>query len=364
MPARAAVDRLDAREQLLVQEHLRLERRRASALPLPAIFSSASLVLAPVSAVEDHLDARQQSVRCARARRSCCRRSAARGCWRSSRISARCFLDAGLERRLEVGVLDLVELRRVKGQGALRQQRIGALLGVDDAQAGGGERGRDGKATGDERYPSILGMNPRSRKKVPRHVEEHRRREAERVDPVEHAAVAGDERAVVLDAGVALDRPTSRGRRRTPSAPRRSAISAACAGANGVAHQMAVPTAVADRTPPMKPSHVLFGLTRGAMRVPADGLAPDVLQHVAQLHDEDEEEEQRRVGVRAARQAQHQQSPARSPRSRRTSSAPTASSRCARGSARCRPRARSGSRRRVSRRRGSAPRRDRTSRAR
>ena len=38
-----------------------------------------------------------------------------------------------------------------------------------------------------------------------RQVKEHRRGEADRVDAVEHAAVAGDQRAVVFHAAVALD---------------------------------------------------------------------------------------------------------------------------------------------------------------
>src|SRR5262249_34019230 len=38
---------------------------------------------------------------------------------------------------------------------------------------------------------------------------------------------------------------------------------AACQGANGVAHQSAAPTRVAQPTPPRNPSQVLFGLTRG-----------------------------------------------------------------------------------------------------
>ena len=81
-----------------------------------------------------------------------------------------------------------------------------------------------------------------------------------------------------------------------------NAISAACTGPNGVAHQSAVPTAVADRTPPMNPSHVLFGLIDGAIRPPAEGLAPDVLEHVAQLHDEHQKEDQRGVLLFVARE--------------------------------------------------------------
>ena len=49
---------------------------------------------------------------------------------------------------------------------------------------------------------------------------------------------------------------------------------AACHGANGVIHHSAVPRAVAERTPPTKPSHVLFGLTVGAIRC-----RPTVLPH-------------------------------------------------------------------------------------
>ncbi len=80
----------------------------------------------------------------------------------------------------------------------------------------------------------------------PGQVKEDRRGKAQRIDPVEHAAVSVDQRAVILDAAVALDRRHDQaareshdGRRRTPSSPPRP-------GPNGVAHQIAAPTAVAD----------------------------------------------------------------------------------------------------------------------
>ena len=44
--------------------------------------------------------------------------------------------------------------------------------------------------------------------------------------------------------------------------------------------------------PPTKPSHVLFGLTAGAILWRPNELAPDVLQDVAALHHDDQEEEQ------------------------------------------------------------------------
>ncbi len=64
-----------------------------------------------------------------------------------------------------------------------------------------------------------------------------------------------------------------------------SDIPAACQGVNGVAHHSAVPSNVAVATPPMEPSHVLFGLTVGAILCVPRNLAPNILEHVARLDD-------------------------------------------------------------------------------
>ena len=126
-------------------------------------------------------------------------------------------------------------------------------------------------------------------------------------DPVEHAAVAVDQRAVVLDAAIALDRRHDQSAREPHHRHDERHRRGRRAGENGVAHQIAAPSAVAETTPPSSPSQVLFGLTDGATRRRPMRLSPDVLQHVAQLHDEHEKEHQRRRLLLVARNPQHQQ---------------------------------------------------------
>ena len=56
-----------------------------------------------------------------------------------------------------------------------------------------------------------------SREEISRQVEEHRRGEADRIEAVEHAAVAFDHRAPVLRAEAALDRGQRQAAEESPS---------------------------------------------------------------------------------------------------------------------------------------------------
>jgi len=79
---------------------------------------------------------------------------------------------------------------------------------------------------------------------------------------------------------------------RPPKKPIRFMINdmtAACQGENGVIHHRAVPTSVALNTPPTRPSSVLEGERLGRDLAAAEQLAPDILQHIARLHDDDHE---------------------------------------------------------------------------
>jgi len=61
-------------------------------------------------------------------------------------------------------------------------------------------------------------------------------------------------------------------------------IAAAASGEKGVTLYSAAPTSVAETTPPARPSHVLLGLTRGAISGDLT-FSPHVLENVAQFHD-------------------------------------------------------------------------------
>ena len=91
------------------------------------------------------------------------------------------------------------------------------------------------------------------------HVERHHGRgEQERVDPVEHAAVARDQRARVLGAGGALDHGSARSPACAASAasgPR----TRACAGACPTPHSRSATATVEATTPPTRPAYVFEG---------------------------------------------------------------------------------------------------------
>ncbi len=68
----------------------------------------------------------------------------------------------------------------------------------------------------------------------------------------------------------------------------------------GVIHQRPAPTSVAERMPPTKPSTVFDGDRPGRDLPFAEQLAPDILQHVAELHDDDEEGDEQHVAALVA----------------------------------------------------------------
>ncbi|KAG1462546.1 hypothetical protein G6F57_013931 [Rhizopus arrhizus] len=142
---------------------------------------------------------------------------------------------------------------------------------------------------------------------VAHHMEEHRRGEAHRIQPVEHAPVALDHVAPVLDAAVALDR------RHHQAAPEPHQVDQQ-RQAEGLQWRE-------WRDPPQRraqragtqhaPHEALHRLRRRQLRcdqVPAQQLAPDVLQHVRGLHHDHQEGKQQHVARRVmSRHVQVQQ---------------------------------------------------------
>jgi hypothetical protein len=102
-------------------------------------------------------------------------------------------------------------------------------------------------------------------------VEEDRRGEAHRVEPVEHAAVASIMWPQSLTPRSRLIADITRPPKK-PMSVTTSAMPPATSGVKGVIHHSAAPIAEADSTPPAKPSTVLDGDSSGATRVRPNSL--------------------------------------------------------------------------------------------
>src|SRR5690606_29509304 len=137
-------------------------------------------------------------------------------------------------------------------------------------------------------------------------MEEHRRREADRVDAIQNAAVSFDDAAEILDPAIALDRGHDE-----PAREAHQANDEGHAGSLGWSERSDPPHGRAnggcrsDAAEKARPRFV--GAYIGSDLALAEGLAPDVLQDVANLHHEDEEEEELGVFARVTGDLQLEQ---------------------------------------------------------
>ena len=140
----------------------------------------------------------------------------------------------------------------------------------------------------------------------------HRRREQQRVDAIEDAAVTGNERRAVLHAGAALQHRLEQiagdaERRRR----RRRAARAARTGTAGSHHAPTTTSSSVPKTnPPTAPSIVFFGLIARRQRRASERPAGVVLRGVADDDGQHQQEERlARRGSRESRSSRRSASP-------------------------------------------------------